>query len=121
MINVLPFVFNHLVGALDKIVGLNGFLGAKMIAVITALAVACKVDNGFAQGFAGDCAGIQAGPARKGVVVDDCNFGAELCRANGGLLSRWAGTDDNQIVIILVARKADEFLRDFELVVGLGL
>lgn len=49
------------------------------------------------EGFRRDTADIQAGAAEDGVLFDEGYFEAELGGFNGGDITAWAGTDDNEI------------------------
>ena len=79
----------------DQVV--HGDLGAVAVAVKAPLLDAGQVQHGFAQGFAGDGAGVGADAADDGVALDERDLLAELGGLDGGLLAGGTAADDDHV------------------------
>lgn len=95
----LDFARDHMVGAegeiLDGDVGFHPVAGAVQIA----LSEAGQIQDGFAQGFAGNGAGIDADPADHLLALDDPDFLSELGGLYGGFLPGRPCADDQEVVV----------------------
>src|SRR6476646_11568142 len=92
-------VRDHVVGAegevLDRDVGFHTIAGAVEIA----LSEAGQVEDGLAQGFAGNGAGMDANAADHLLPLDDADVFSELGGLNGGLLTGRPRANDQKVVV----------------------
>ena len=58
-----------------------------------------EIEDGFAEGFAGDGAGVGADAADDLFALDDADFLAQFGGLDGGFLPGGAGPDDQKIVV----------------------
>src|SRR6478609_7482280 len=92
-------VRDHVVGAegevLDRDVGFHTIAGAVEIA----LSEAGQVEDGLAQGFAGNGAGMDANAADHLLPLDDANVFSELGGLNRRLLTGRPRANDQKVVV----------------------
>ncbi len=73
-------------------------------AVKRALAKSAEVEDGFAQHFAGDGAGMHADTANGPLAVNDSDFLTQLGSADRAFLAGWAAADYHEIVFVSLHR-----------------
>ncbi len=98
--NHVDFRFDDVKRAEGKIRHGDGFLHAVVHAVNALVLVAGEMQYGFADGFAGDSAGIDGRPAHDFEPFDQRDALAEFGGLDGGALPSGAGTHDDEIVLV---------------------
>ena len=96
----LDFVADGNVQTLHQVLGGDALLNPIAAAIEPALTPAGQVQHRFAQGFAGNGAGMHAGPTDGERALDQGHAAAKLGRLNRGLLTGRAAADDDEIVFV---------------------
>jgi len=92
-------ILDDVVGAKGEIFDRNRLFQAIFGPIQGALAKSCEIKNRFAEGFAGDGAGIGTDAANDFFALDDADFFAQLGRLNRSLLAGRPGPYDKKIVM----------------------
>ncbi len=92
----LNFVRDDVVGAKGEIFDRDRLFQAISGSVQIALAEPREIEHRFAEGFAGDGAGVDADAADDFFALDDADFLAELGGLDRGLLAGGPGADHEQ-------------------------
>jgi hypothetical protein len=95
----VDFSFDDVGGAEGKIGHADVFLHAVVGAIDALVLVAGEVQNGFANGFTGDGAGVDGDTADDFEALDQSGAFAELGGLNGCALTGGTRTDDDEIVL----------------------
>jgi hypothetical protein len=95
----LNFIPDDVVGAKEKIFDRDRLFQAIFGSVQGALAESREIEDCFAEGFAGDGAGIGTDAADDFFALDDADFLAELGGLDRGLLAGWSTPYDEKIVL----------------------
>jgi len=95
----IDFGFDDVEGAEGEICHGDLFLHAIVDAVDALILIARKMEDGFADGFAGDGAGVDGGATDDFEFLDKTGALAELGRLNGGALAARSGPHHDEIVL----------------------
>ena len=95
----LDFVLDDVIGAEGEVFDRDRLFQTIAGSVQIALAESGEVEHRFAEGFAGDGAGIDADAADDCFALDDADVLAELGGLDGGLLAGGPRADDEKIVM----------------------
>src|SRR5258706_13481443 len=94
------FVADDIIGAREQVIHRDFFFHHVGCAVNAFVVVAGKMHHRFAQGFAGDCTGVDAHATDHCFALDNCHALIQLGGLHGCALSGRPGTDHNHVVVI---------------------
>ena len=81
--------------------GVDALVGIETKSIELAFTESRKVKRRFTERLRGESPGIRRSTTGKELPLDECDFISKISRLRSPLLTSWAGTNDNEVVVHL--------------------